>query len=69
MGVRVIAGSVRKPRADEAARPVCAANRIAAAAGVILLRAVVALCAANGDRFRPLISRVVFHGSEGPYSG
>jgi colanic acid/amylovoran biosynthesis glycosyltransferase len=66
LGVRVIAGSVRKPAPDEA----LASNGLPQIVlrpphGVILLRALW-LCIRRVTRIRPLISRVLFHGREGP---
>jgi colanic acid/amylovoran biosynthesis glycosyltransferase len=66
LGVHVIAGSVRKPAWDEASASNNAPQIVLRPPhGVILLRALW-LCIRRLQRIRPLISRVVFHGREGP---
>jgi colanic acid/amylovoran biosynthesis glycosyltransferase len=66
LGVPVIAGSVRKPAPDEAWASNCAPQIVLRPPqGVILLRALW-LCLRRMKRIRPLISRVLFHGTEGP---
>jgi len=67
-GVRVVAGSVRKPNAPKAAICACASApeivleplRIS-----VLLRALL-LCARRWKRISPLLARIVFRGVEGP---
>ncbi|HME35320.1 MAG TPA: glycosyltransferase family 4 protein [Candidatus Sulfotelmatobacter sp.] len=65
-GVRVVAGSVRRPRTDKALSskyvPELVLQRLSA---VILLRAVW-LCVRQWRQISSLIARVVFHGREGP---
>jgi glycosyltransferase involved in cell wall biosynthesis len=66
LGVHVIAGSVRKPAGEEASASTCAPQIVLRPShGVILLRAMW-LCIRRMKGIRPLISRIVFHGSEGP---
>ncbi len=66
LGVRVIAGSVRKPAPEDASASKCAPQIVLRPPhGVVLLRALW-LCIRRLERLRPLISRVVFHGREGP---
>lgn len=65
-GVRVIAGSVRKPAPDAALASNCVPQIVLRPPrGIILLRALW-LCIQRMKRIWPLISRVVFHGREGP---
>jgi len=66
LGVRVIAGSVRKPAPDAASAPNCAPEIVLRPPhGIILLRAMW-LCIRRMKHIGPLISRVVLHGREGP---
>jgi len=66
LGVRVIAGSVRKSAPDEASRSKCEPQIVLRPPhGAILLRAMW-LCLRRMKLIRPLISRVLFHGREGP---
>jgi colanic acid/amylovoran biosynthesis glycosyltransferase len=66
LGVHVIACSVRKPALGEASASNCVPQIVLLPPhGIILLRALW-LCVRRLKCIRPLISRVVFHGGEGP---
>lgn len=65
-GVRVIAGSVRRPAPDEASTARCAPEVVLQPLqGIILLRAVW-LCLWRWKRIASLIGRIIFRGREGP---
>jgi colanic acid/amylovoran biosynthesis glycosyltransferase len=66
LGVRVIAGSVRKTVPGEVSGSKCQPQIVLRPPhGAILLRALW-LCLRRMERIRPLIFRVLFHGREGP---
>jgi glycosyltransferase involved in cell wall biosynthesis len=65
-GIRVIASSVRKPAPGEALLGKCAPQIVLRPPQAIILLRALALCLRHCNRIWPLISRVVFHGSEGP---
>jgi colanic acid/amylovoran biosynthesis glycosyltransferase len=66
LGIRVIAGSVRKTAPNEACGAKCQPQIVLRPPhGAILLRALW-LCLRRMERIRPLIFRVLFHGREGP---
>jgi len=65
-GVRVIAGSVRTPAANEVSATECAPEIVLQPLkGIVLLRAIW-LCVRRGKRISPLIARVVFRDAERP---
>jgi len=66
LGVRVIAGSVRKPAADEASASDCAPQIVLWPSHAVVLMRALWLCIRRMKRIGPLISRVLFHGREGP---
>jgi glycosyltransferase involved in cell wall biosynthesis len=66
LGVRVIAGSVRKSASSWAAASDCAPQIVLRPPHAITLLRAMWLCVRRAKRIGPLISRVVFHGREGP---
>ncbi|MFZ0860855.1 MAG: glycosyltransferase family 4 protein [Candidatus Sulfotelmatobacter sp.] len=65
-GVRVIAGSVRKPATDKGSAAECAPQVVLQPLqGIILLRAIW-LCVRQRKRISPLMGRILFRGGEGP---
>ena len=65
-GVRVIPGSVRKPRCDQSSPMKCPPEVVLQPLSVTLLLRALGLCVRRWKMISPLITRVVFHGSEGP---
>lgn len=65
-GVRVIAGSVRKPRAELSRNQACLPEIVLQGTSIVVLLQAVWLCLRRWDKISPLILRVVLHGSEGP---
>ena len=65
-GVRVIAGSVRQPRGDQSSSMDCTPEVVLQPMAIITLIRALWLCVRRWKRVSPLITRVVFFGSEGP---
>jgi colanic acid/amylovoran biosynthesis glycosyltransferase len=65
-GVRVIAGSVRKPRTDQLFVVTCEPEVVLQQLPTIILLRAMWLCVRQWKRISPLIVRVFFRGSEGP---
>jgi colanic acid/amylovoran biosynthesis glycosyltransferase len=65
-GVRVVAGSVRKSRPDEALPPRCAPEVVLEPLSVGILLRAMWLCVRRWRRISPLIARIGFRGREGP---
>ncbi len=65
-GIRVVAGSVRKPRLDEGWPPGCAPEVVLQPLSVTILLRAMWLCVKRWGRISPLIARVVFRGRERP---
>lgn len=65
-GVRVIAGSVRKPRPGDVAAQCEPEVALQPLPAIILLRAIL-VCVRRWKQILPLIVRVVFRGGEGPF--
>ena len=65
-GVRVIAGSVRKPRAVQSSDQSCLPEIVLQGTSIVVLLQAGWLCLQQWDKISSLISRVVLHGSEGP---
>lgn len=66
LGVRVIAGSVRKPAPEEASASNCAPQIVLWPPHAVILLRALWLCMRRMKRIGPLILRVVFRGREGP---
>jgi colanic acid/amylovoran biosynthesis glycosyltransferase len=65
-GIRVIAGSVRRPVTDEGSARKCAPEIVLQPLkGIVLLQAI-SLCMRQWKRISPLIARVLFHSAERP---
>jgi len=65
-GVRVIPGSVREPRSDQSSTMKCPPEVVLQPLSITLLLHALWLCVLCWRMTLPLITRVVFHGSEGP---
>jgi glycosyltransferase involved in cell wall biosynthesis len=66
LGVRVIAGSVRKPAPDDASSSDCLPQVVLWPPHAVVLVRALGLCLRHMKRIRPLILRVLFQGREGP---
>ncbi len=65
-GVRVIAGSVRKPRKHPGLPAQREPEIVVRSLGVMILLRALWLCVRRWKRISPLLGRIVFHGSETP---
>jgi colanic acid/amylovoran biosynthesis glycosyltransferase len=65
-GIRVIAGSVRRPVTDEGSARKCAPEIVLQPLKGIVLLPAISLCMRQWKRISPLIARVLFHSAERP---
>src|SRR5579859_7341860 len=65
-GVRVVAGSVRKPRSDQSLPSTCRAQVVLQPLSITTLLRALWLCVRRWRKISPLVLRVIFRGSERP---